>query len=68
MMPDNSFMLNKMKIQMMMELEQRIEKHLKNEFYNKILPRTIDQVKKKVMIETIENEYDIDIKMTIKED
>ena len=67
-MPDNSFMLNKMKIQMMMELEQRIEKHLKNEFYNKILPRTIDQVKKKVMIETIENEYDIDIKMTIKED
>ena len=30
-----------------MELEQRVEKHLKNEFHNKILPKIIKEVKKR---------------------
>lgn len=62
---ENELMLAKMQNRMLAELETRIEKHLKSEFYNKILPRVMNDVKNYVTIEAIEQGDFLEFKLQI---
>lgn len=47
------FVLEKLKLNAQRELEERVEKHLKNEFYNKILPKVINEIKNNLIIDLV---------------
>lgn len=64
-MDDELFFIEKMRYKALAELEERVEKHIKNEFYNKILPRIIKDVKEKVIIDiyTTNDSFELTIKL-----
>lgn len=60
------FVLEQLKLNALRQLEERIEKHLKNEFYNKVLPKVIAEVKNQITIDLINNYDELEIKIKIK--
>jgi hypothetical protein len=62
------FVLEKLKIIARAELEQRIEKHLKDEFYHKWLPRVKKEVTNKLVVDLVNMDDMLEIQMRIKED
>lgn len=62
---DNMFFIEKLRLNILLQLEKAVERHLNNEFRNKILPKMIKQIKNEVFIEMIEtyDGFDITIKI-----
>lgn len=61
------FVLEKMKIKAGMELMDRVEKHLKDEFYRKVLPKILKEVEKTIVISMVNDENHLDLTIKIKE-
>lgn len=64
---EETFFLEKMRLKAIQELEERIEKHLKNEFYHRILPKVVNDVKKNVVVEVTTSNDTVELVMKIKE-
>lgn len=58
------FVLEKLKIMAALQLEERVEKHLKDKFYNEWLPKIVDEVRHNLIMEVV-NEND-NLELTIK--
>jgi len=68
-MTDHSvFVLEKLKIAAWQDLEERIQKHLKGEFYNKFLDQAMKQVRQGIIIDAIQNFDGIEITIKLKEE
>ena len=63
---ENTFMLEHIRYSLLMELEKRVEKHLKDQFYQRILPAIIKQVKNEVVLDLVSGEDFLDIKIALK--
>ena len=61
-----TFLLQQIKHSALREMEQRIEKHLKAEFYNKWLPKTIEDIRRQLIIEIVEDHDCFDLKIYLK--
>lgn len=65
-MSDHSvFLIEKLKLIARKQLEDRIEQHLKDQFYHKWLPKVLDDVKNNLLIDLVsdENEMRLIIKL-----
>lgn len=60
------FVLEKLKLQAQRELEERVEKHLKSQFYDKILPTIVNNLKQNLIIELVNDNDDLELKIKIK--
>ena len=61
------FVLEQMKIQAGIQLRDRVEKHIKNEFYNKILPKILKEVDTNLKIEVVNNNDYLEIKIKVNQ-
>lgn len=57
------FVLERMKIGAGIQLRERVEKHLKNEFYNKILPKILKEVDSNLKIEMANTVDGLELKL-----
>ena len=64
---DKVFVLEKMKVRALMDLDERIEKHLKNEFYNKMLPKAMKEVREKIIVDLVNQDDKLELIIKIKE-
>ena len=48
------------------KLEEIMSKHLKNEFYNKMLPKVIEQLQRSLVVECLEDYDCFEIKIKLK--
>ena len=64
---DKVFVLEKMKVRALMDLDERIEKHLKNEFYTKILPKAMKEVREKIIVDLVNQDDKLELIIKIKE-
>lgn len=48
------------------KLEEIMAKHLKNEFYNKMLPKVIEQLQRSLVVECLEDYDCFEIKIKLK--
>lgn len=60
------FVLEKLKLSALSELEERVQKHLKAQFYDKILPAIINDIKQNLIIELVNENDDLELKIRIK--
>jgi len=65
-MADHSvFVLEKLKHKALIELETRVEKYVKEQFYSKILPKVINDIKNKLIIDLVNDDEMLSIEMRI---
>jgi len=60
----NTFLLESIKHKASIELERRIERHLKDEFNHKWLPQIMKQVKKTTLIDVVSTKDYLELKIT----
>jgi len=60
------FLLEKLKYKATLELEDRVKRHLTEVFKYKVLPKIIDDIKEKLIIDLVNSENDLEIKIHIK--
>ena len=61
------FVLEKLKLQAQKELEERVEKHLKDEFYSKWLPKVMKEIRTKLTLDLVNEDDLLDIQIRIKQ-
>lgn len=61
------FVLEKLKLQAQRELEQRVEKHLKDVFYQKILPSIVGNIQKNLIVDLVNDDDQLELTIKIKE-
>jgi len=59
------FVLEKLKHKALIELETRVEKYVKEQFYSKILPKVINDIKNKLIIDLVNDDEMLSIEMRI---
>lgn len=65
---ENTLLTQKIRYAVLAELEAKIEKYLKNEFYNKMLPKLISEVKDKVIVDLVNYDDRFELSVKIKDD
>lgn len=58
------FVLEKLKYSALVELESRVEKHLKDKFYSQILPTILKQITNQLVVDLVND--DDQLQLTIK--